>query len=1548
MRGANFSPVHDAISRYNNLPSCIDTPIKEERGDMAQWLDSLSEEWISQPRSSTPASRREGSSLIEYSSSRSQSRIPRLKARSTSYPGIRREDELEKGNSQTPSKNGSPLIEKTASALNAFSKLSLKQSINKNHPKARVLPAKLGRRHTSNNFSSSVQQGTIQCKIPRIAPTTNDGLPSTPEWKRRVLEGVGKPGEQRDLFSSIGLEQIFRPPSVRKDALQRKGRKYEPQAAAIFPSSPPPYPQATHPGPPVSSTSQTALTGGSQKGKVDSSKTIAIEPLIKPGGQIEVRQLSDEEDYSTDKSPNRNSRARKLKIIHSNYSPNLPIDQRDHRLTLIHGTNPEGGKLFSSETGKSKSSVRIISSSSELHNEAISPVSLPRINSMDAIRSRNRPSSRSSDNEIDYRNTESTQPSEPLTPALADCTSHSLPDDLSIGTEAFISNGVLVNKDQGRCSSNKSWQKRSPGFSSLPSSDAFSESSSQTSLVQSKTLRQFSPRETRSQLPNTSPLGLLVTPTTPRKANQKSLSSPIRPKASNSPLKIFDKYDTFTNERLVRRLSQLEESFHDDQDDSVREVSKGGTPTDIGLPDGIIESSTPIAKKISKKSDRRVSSFGDGGLDNYGFSHETPATKYLSYDADETFEDRADSLTPPKLHQSGKLHFERRPEFSSMTSKQTRKSSTSMKRQRTGDRDISKGADGRPGNCIKNKKDSLANENCRNPNPVDETEYEKPGKRFLHSPVKGSQPKRRRMTITTEDLAKDPSVHAVDFTKGNPIIGRKRKDARYEAHDQVADPKVLATRHILRPRTPTPSQIRLIGQHDTNENRNTSNAESLENVGEVESKKMADDDTRQTVDAPTHILAEELANFAIDVAQDVTTGARKTSVTTADFFNEANLIMQHIRANSRPQSMHTGDKMTKVEQLDGIEELIDEESTLDRFSRPPSREGGSLRRLREPKQIDPRVISHLQKYQDDEDLGIALSSSLRALQLLESDSQVVFSDVESDPPNIRLHVRQNSENQEEPVSSEVYNKMYSRHSYQSSRTSTERSNPTGSSSGSGNKAIIAPAKVSHLISDHVAGMTFDRTKQVWMKRKSSDNNISERPDGMDDDMTEDDPLGEIPDLSVDESEELVRVNSIALVSRPTSGHDPTYPQVESRDALPLYHVHHSLHSKVDHLQGRSESKRPADVIGEKLHGTENTENEEEVEREISILEDRCVRTPERAKTNHRQPRVVTVTFSSPLINHVQESFTPPELVDVWEEESILDLRQTPERPQPQKRQASAHMSYKQTPSANFRRGGRRLSLSSRVHLARPISRIDEEDELSFLPGPKNTESNMHLILSTPRPLHDFPGTMSAPPSTGRRSEATFHLSSLPEFTLHQVDDLADRDFSYVARRRGLLSAEDVEGRFSLAIKDLVKTITDVEPYEPYWEYIRKLDLRKKRLVTLHLLEDFCGRIEELNISDNELGQLNGAPSSVRVLIVGGNSLSNLTTWNHLQNLQYLDVSRNNIQTLQGLQSLRHLRGLRADDNRIESLDGICELDGLMKLRLRRNLIKSIGFEGTNL
>ncbi|KAL9119379.1 MAG: hypothetical protein Q9187_004065, partial [Circinaria calcarea] len=1574
---------------------------------MEQWMDSLSEEWISQPRSSTPASMREGPSKTSTTSSAPQSRIPRFKARSTSNPSA-----LE-GGSIAQRESSLALIEKKVSDLNASSKRSPKPSIKHSGQENRASPAQSIRRHTSTNSASSVQQGTVQCKVPRTSPINKENLKGTPNWKRRVIDGLGKPGEQRDLFSPMGLEHVFRPPSTRKKSQHRKERRYEPLAADEFPSSPPPFPQLGQ------DASQLPQTGAAAAPEV---------PSPYRGSLANQHNLPDVEKST--KFTNQQSNAyfpTDSKTV-SNGMPEEHLDtseggatresssQPDNHLpTTVYDVNSTCRRNGPSQALKSKDHSRIASTNSDLRNEDISVVSLPRFDLNHSLIRRpggdmakeQRPlnsgyvttgsqpkrCSCASDDEIDYRDNEHPKEVDSLTGQSVDLTSHSLPNDLSTGTPEFAPNSAFVNIRRGGYSSESSFRAR-------PLSSPFSRSNISAEdfpvvpqNFKTRVSQALPPVSQRLSFSSSSSTGSVIGPKTPTKFQQDGFSSPDRPRSSGSPLKLFDKYDTFTNDRLVRRLSQFEESFQE----SCSEPSSENSKSQRTLNNCSSNTQRPRPRKsksIPSRNNTRITSFGDGDLDTCNFMHRSPY-----YQPKLELSDDLETDPPlPEVHRNSQTRFKKRSTSASTASSRWRRTMTPMEglRERPQGEGLVYPDDGQLENNIQYAGPPLIERTKTNPG--EDATGEKKGKRSLNSPTKVSQPKRRRTLNADPVSTHDPgSAKNADGDVGptHPllsVIGKKRKDARYDDVHQVAHPRVLATRQMLRPRTPTPSQTRVAGQHSAKSTPFVDKKQSItaSKTADVHATVVVSQYT--AVDSPTQILAGELLNFAIDVAKDLTSDTRKVSVTTADFSNAANLVMQQIRAKDRPRHEDNNSKVTDTRHLDNIQESYNEESTQEEFSRPPSREGGSYRKLRELKQLDPRVISHLRKFEDKDDLGIALTSSLTSLRLGEYESPAELAEVESDPPNVRirsirgpggLNYIESTERDEH--CSTTQSDAQSRHSNPSSKTSTASLNASGSSTGSGNKAVIGPDKISHLISDQIGGMTFDRTKQLWVRRKTSNGKSNNGFDGNGSDLTEEDPLGDIPDLSVDEQEELERVRTAALRSRPPSSGDTiacqaqqalsvigqevvSIPAQEKSTTRIKQHAGRSACSKDSRLglsepeiESRSTScghELPvAKAVVAANQGavstgpTQNDEHQDEVEHEISIFEGRSTTPPLHAQLRHRQPRVVTVAFSSPLISHFQELHKPTESNDIWEDESDLDLSDSPDRPQTNRESRPLPQSSQGGTSVmSLRHSVRRVSVSKHGYLKRPVSRIDEHGEFSLHDDLRlGKETSVDVVLTTPQTTRDIPSSLLIPSqSAGGRSDVTFHLSPLPDFTLQEKDESMIYAVGRVVKRRGLLSDQEVEERFSLAIKELVEKITDVEPYEPYWENIRKLDLRGKGIHTLHKLDNFCGRIEELNVSDNELDQLDGAPSSLRVLGAQRNALSNLTGWSHLQNLQYLDVSGNQLQSLRGFQGLCHLRELRADDNQIDSLDGICSLNGLIKLRLRRNQIIAIDFGKANL
>jgi hypothetical protein len=108
-----------------------------------------------------------------------------------------------------------------------------------------------------------------------------------------------------------------------------------------------------------------------------------------------------------------------------------------------------------------------------------------------------------------------------------------------------------------------------------------------------------------------------------------------------------------------------------------------------------------------------------------------------------------------------------------------------------------------------------------------------------------------------------------------------------------------------------------------------------------------------------------------------------------------------------------------------------------------------------------------------------------------------------------------------------------------------------------------------------------------------------------------------------------------------------------------------------------------------------------------------------------------------------------------------------------------------------------------------------------------------------------------------------------------------------------------ECSFAVSHDKLVEIITEVQPFEPYWEDLTAIDLSKRGATSVARLKEFLPKLDEVNLNDNEISYLSGIPSTVRTLFAAGNKISSLTAINHLSNIQYLDLSRNDLDGVSG-------------------------------------------------
>lgn len=1558
---------------------------------MDQWLDSLSEDWISQPRTSysnsivqTPP----GNSNRE--SNVAQSRIPRYNSRSSSKAGapVTTLAEPRASSSADP---------KAASSLSKFNSSQRRRRKVPPDTSSPIPESKQkSRRQPSLSSLSSVRKGTVQRQPAQNLPLKEAvSAQSTPEWKRRVLQGDTVSGDHCDLFSPIGLEKVFKPPPLMARTNLERGANSSPVFANGNRSSPlyllkenkAPRTGSGRPAKDQSSGFPSAKTPEISKikrKKVNSSIDLekprnsnsGEQALTKANREMPRSSTSSISQRSTESMPRRGS----------NKSNPITIAAEAVQLPGTVSLHVESGADVDEAAPQIEDSYN--TSNQEQHAENISPFHISRQRSgtgyidyvavdmsMHQLRTQmeqlgfqqNRHISPTSDNGIDDTDDQSLEGNLLIGDQNRDWTSHSLPEGLSAGTDVLVANGGFVNTRRGGYSNEGSFQRRPLSPSSSPPGGIPSLNSS-TSPSSSVT------RDKRTQ--STSPIRpskLSPFPKTPERKRVNNSSPQEQTRSSGSPLKLFDKHDTFTNERLVRRMSKFEETNHQGTIESNRTQSK----KDVDRMTPKISSSKPNQgsnKQISgapqPPSKARVSSFGDGDLDGHDFTCENYS---ISKDPGELDKDNSGSVT----------------ELDRGVFKFTLCSNPSPKFHRSTKRSLSSSS----ANCLSSSyngpreefdaQGSVKTKISRSTEDNEECSRNALGKRISRSPAKNPQPKRRR-TIQRSGLETE-SCQVNIAVEVKPVVGRKRKDALYDGQSQAADPKILAMRHILRPRMAS---------------QNSSQNQSLgAEVIEVEEQKSQALNSAQfedrDADRPTQeVVADELASFTLDMVQNAARGSRQVSLTTADFFNEAQQIMSLIRAERLPQNSPGIPEESEVE-LEEKDGLFEEESTKDEFSRPPSRAGITERRQRDPARVDPKVIGLLRQFEDKDDLGIALPPSLTSLHMKQPSGHPFGTDksrtssAESDPPNIRILDRRPMGDTPTRAS---HAKTRSFGSNTNSDPSTGRSLQAASSSGSRTKMVIAPATISHLLSDQMAGMTFDRERQVWVKHKSSPKTDVQN-DGVSE-STDRDLLGEIPDLSVDELDEIQRIkNSAASFKGRRSNSDgiseldhakPCVAQEEkshhgrvSQDDRPRtaegVPLPNKEESSVESKFSRFTSSGPipetrATSWGEEalqqkrsaVQGANSTpftiddhrEHDEEVEHEINILEGRESRSPARSKQRHHQPRVVTVAFSSPLVDQVQAPYAFNSKPESWDDDEDLidDLDDSPicSDPLPGRSTMKRHPAHSgQRPSYRpISRPSRRVSLENRSYHTRPMSRLDEQDEISFLQRAGNSANASLMVLSTPL---NFKSSAIGPhlPSASQRSDVGFHLSPLADFTIHQTDasHLGRRDR---AERRGLLAPHEVEGRLALATQNLVKQLTDIEPYEPYWDLIRSIDLHNRGIGSLYMLNEYCPCIEEIDVSENCLEQLDGAPPSIRDLKICRNQLSDMTAWAHLQNLQYLDISNNQIHSLKGFQGLVHLRELVADGNRIESLEGVFDHDGIIRLSLGENNLQSVDFEGTDL
>lgn len=1403
-------------------------------------------------------------------------------------------------------------------------------------------------RTASTSTTCSTQFHTVQHKSHSLSPKKN--TQEAPEWKRRLLHGEVAYGEQCDLFSPAGLESMFRPPVSQSTSPMKLAQKA--REDSVMPSSPPVYKTRQY----IPQESSPRSDGGDAAEESQQTNQ-------QPKG-IQYKMTEPGSDFTADDL----SRS-------STFRPTAPIFVPIRGGFLSSdGPSRRDSSLLDVDGGRD----RAASGQSDIRNEGLSPIYVTRQDgSSKGVINQPIPPLQADDlkrrlediREDSFERSIGEDKGSPI---------HS-PVDNTEGTDDYAHNGNFINTRRGGYSEENSFQHQmlSP-TSAINESSMLPDQSMQASTP--KELPMIKKNRASNEFHETPiPEESIVEPQTPERSPRKTADKDQQSSAG-SPLKLFGAYDTFTNQKLLRRLSQFEDAID-------RKIDNGtfseGIPK-INPRSNNNSTASSNAPQLSRKA-RKFQSFGEGDLDDFQFDQ-----SYRSSGSDDDREDEKDMTLPP-LNPQGKsdFHFQLEPSPALPSKvlhyhKSVSKQVISVRRGAR-PRTSSSSSSGLPAT---QRQEDLQTPRKRNGTSV--------GKRLQKTPQRDLLSKRRRtlqsgewlfVGASDEESKLDPPRKTHQQMQ-SMIDTRSRDLSRSNEEQQATNPAILAMRQILRPRTPTPSQR----SSDQSSRSSLSGIQlELDNRAKTQQKKLA------------QIQAElDFSGHPATSKQQMQNGGRKGSVTTQDFLDEAKKIMAGIRGKVRPhsglasleesESEHDRNQSTTTEAQDDEDEDSYQESTLEPFSRPPSRDGGPLTRL-PLAQENPDLLDHLRKYQEISDIDGVVASSVRSMALAKQAlvdakeldrsidqtisrkrSQSTLSSTSvSDPPNIRISENPEALRKRKHSSSssrtgeDINDADFPTHNSNSSGgQSTMQSIPTRSSRGSESRRVIAPHTVSHLIPEAVAGMVFDRERNIWVKRKSSGEGQNFLPS----DETEEDPFGDIPDLSINETQELQRVKAVAAkrveearvekleVERDSSKRETNVqhemlklpiriPQIIIDESMVMENAPHTSPTRriLTNIAPMKKEQTSAVVQGTIHRTTTHTDTKdaviEEVEREISIYEGRELDTPV-------QKRRTTITFSSPVESSVQ--YTEHDESSFISEAQDEQASNNGSADEASNGSVIINKPVNETSSSTrmksaLKSTSRRSSLPGAAFIRRPVSRIEERDEESYYENERRRSVSIivttpivsrrisSLMLATPRPSHEI-GTLT--------------LTPMSDFTMHQKDETLGLDVSYVAQNQRYIIGASAKRTLSLSIKQLVDSITSVEPYEPYWENMKELSLREKKLTNLHKLDEFCTEVEDLDASHNQVSQLDGVPQTVRYLRVTHNILSDLTAWGHLQNLQYVDVSNNELDSLSAFGSLIHLRSLRADNNKIRSLHGVNRLDGLLSLRLRGNSVQSLDFSGTGL
>ncbi|KAK3314766.1 hypothetical protein B0H66DRAFT_321592 [Apodospora peruviana] len=1463
------------------------------------WLDSLSEDWVSQPGSdasfggagpaTAPSRDATDAKSLHTDPKTGGSRIPRLNQ------GAKKPQTVAVDNSSRILSERSVNEIFVSGSHRPLSKLSQEIKV---HERGRNASRSLSESTASGG--SVVVYSTVNHKSLSASPVKR--RKETPEWKRRLVYGDLSYGEQRDLFTSrgTGLENIFKPPPAAPDPPTTRGDESSEgerisQHEVTLPSSPPTYPW----DPPT--------------------VEIHVDDSVQDRSEMPERRAPTSMRYRLNDDSTDGSRESDQSLQENSYSQGESVEESALSLPREHA--PGDGS-------------RKPSSQSVVRNEDFSPILLER--------------RLASNGETGYGPAD--LPPHELRKRLEKLRRNQMliATDVSVSavdgpagtngenTRDFERLGGFVNTRRGGRSDDGSFRHHMLSSALNDTSELHPEESLQASTPKRFPSVRVENWDVTDQFPTESPDYPRVPDPSPDKKAARVQGT------SGSPLKLFQPYDTFTNKTLLRRLSQFQGQTTDETPSLIRPT---GEPSVLSQDDGDQSYMAPPRSPTRREhgQERNISQFGVGELDGYEFndefSFESNGDSRLDADK-ENCGPEGDSMDLPRAPIFDISHDSSPPESDGLVVRRSRqKPMPSLPSRRSG-RTEGAGTRSEPQASFPNDTDLLCTPQRRDTT----SEIKRP----RTSPSKGPTPKRRRTLhksdVGYESMEQSQAIDSVQFShqKMQSALGRKHIEARHDDEQELTGLGMLAPRELLRPRTPTPSQ-------------RSSVQRERPPLAEIEHAPLPPGSVRNSERKPS-IRTDDFINEANKIMAMIRSKAGLASGLASLEESDAEAMQQpspDLESSyqsteepfSRPPSREGRAPVARmsarqedpdiVERLKMYEEASDMGDIIGSSMRSTAISQGALRSAREG---------------SGEDRNRSGSNNTWPSSLEDGD-------VISDPPNIRLsrnpdHV----DDLHDGIPSHASSGSSGQSTGRSFPTGSSRGSETRKTIAPESVEHLIPDKVGNMVLDRQRNIWI-RKKSAGGSGKSRSNFLPSEASEDDPfadipDLSVDETL-ELRNLMITRAENAAKLTEqnaagspqhtdMTITRRPTLIRPPVSSPTRREDtfqddsedlATPRQIDDGPVEHEIGIHEGRvSSTKRrnltisfsspvasiihdmPEDCDGsveeqsvlEQSVGDISRESIKRGRRTISIQTTK-VKNSSRSRSKSQGPaRRLSVRGHTVLARPISR-------IDEREEESTFDKLRN--------QQQAANME---------------LSVVA--------------DNSSILSQDANgaQQTSLSFVVSTPAQRRGCPADDADAAPIISQYVGTFSLSPLSEFTVHHEEESLPLEASYVVGNHHLVTGDHSRRVMSMNTRELVETLADIEPFEPDWDDLRELQFRNRRLGSLHALDEFCTHLESLDASNNDIRNLSGIPSSVRQLKMTNNQLSSLTDWGHLMNLQYIDISNNGLASLAAFKNLVHLRSLRVDNNQLTSLDGIKFHDGLQTLRVRGNLIQDLDFDGSRL